>query len=99
MNRGWKRAQGDYIAYLNCDEQYFPGALKAVAYYFHAHPKVDVVLSGTVIVDDQGRYICHRPSLVPLRHEIWVRFAVLTCSVFIRRRVVERMLGLYFLQR
>jgi glycosyltransferase involved in cell wall biosynthesis len=95
VNRGWKRAQGDYIAYLNCDEQYFPGALKAVADYFAAHPDVDVVLSGTVIVDDQGNYICHRPSLVPLRHQIWLRFAALTCSIFIRRRVVEDF-GLYF---
>jgi glycosyltransferase involved in cell wall biosynthesis len=29
-NRGYRRARGDILAYLNCDEQYLPGALKAV---------------------------------------------------------------------
>ena len=30
VNRGWRRARGDILAYLNCDEQYLPGALKTV---------------------------------------------------------------------
>ncbi|MDB6023336.1 MAG: hypothetical protein JWQ04_3193 [Pedosphaera sp.] len=95
VNRGWKRAQGELIAYLNCDEQYLPGALKSVGDYFQAHPEVDVVLPDTIVVGEQGDYFCHRPSLVPLVHQIWIRFPVLTCAVFIRRRVVED-LGLYF---
>jgi glycosyltransferase involved in cell wall biosynthesis len=95
VNRGFKRSQGEILAYLNCDEQYLPGALKAAYDYFQAHPNVDVVLSDSVIVDDAGNYFCHRPSLVPLKHHLWVRFSVLTCAVFVRRRVVEE-LGLYF---
>jgi glycosyltransferase involved in cell wall biosynthesis len=95
VNRGYARASGDYLAYLNCDEQYLPGALQAVHKYFEAHPEVDVVLSDTVVVDDQGGYFCHRPSLVPLKHHLWVRFSVLTCSLFIRRRLITEF-GLYF---
>src|ERR1700758_4755369 len=33
VNRGFDRATGDILAYLNCDEQYLPGALKAVHEY------------------------------------------------------------------
>jgi hypothetical protein len=34
-------------------------------------------------------------SLVPLKHHLWVRFNALTCSIFVRRRLVEET-GLYF---
>jgi glycosyltransferase involved in cell wall biosynthesis len=95
VNRGWKRAKGDIVAYLNCDEQYLPGALSAVRDYFRDHPEVEVLLTDTVVVDDEGGYICHRVSLTPWQHLMWVRFSVLTCAVFIRRSTVEE-LGLYF---
>ena len=95
VNRGFKRSQGEILAYLNCDEQYLPGALRSVAEFFKSHPDADVALAGTIVVDDKGEYICHRDSLVPLKSHLWVRFSVLTCAVFMRRRVVEE-LGLYF---
>jgi glycosyltransferase involved in cell wall biosynthesis len=95
VNRGYHRAQGEILAYLNCDEQYLPGALESVYDFFAAHPRVDVVLADTVVVDGQGEFICQRRSMVPLRHHIWVRFNALTCSIFIRRRVLQDF-GLYF---
>jgi len=95
VNRGYRRAQGDILAYLNCDEQYLPGALAAVQDYFQQHPEVEVLLAGTVVVDGAGKYICHRHSLVPHPLHIWYRFPVLTSSIFIRRRVIHER-GLYF---
>jgi len=89
VNRGFDRASGDILAYLNCDEQYLPGALKSVRDCFTKNPEIDVVLSDTVVTDPHGNYICHRYSLVPRKNQIWVRFPVLTCSCFIRRRVVK----------
>src|SRR5207249_1240306 len=95
VNRGFRRATGEILAYLNCDEQYLPGTLKAVHDCFAEHPRVDAVLSDTVVTDPEGNYICHRYSLVPRKHQLWVRFPVLTCSLFIRRAVV-RDLGICF---
>ena len=95
VNRGFRRAQGEILAYLNCDEQYLPGALKAVHDYFQTHPDVQVVFTDTVVADVKGEYVCHRPALLPLKHHVWYRFNVLTCSMFMRRRVVME-LGLYF---
>jgi glycosyltransferase involved in cell wall biosynthesis len=89
INRGFRRATGDILAYLNCDEQYLPGALAAARDVFAANPQVDAVLSDTVVTDPNGDYICHRCSLVPGRYGIWARFPVLSCAFFIRRRVVE----------
>ncbi len=95
VNRGWRRSTGDIVSYLNCDEQYLPGTLRAVQDYFANHPEVDVLLPDTIVVDAEGRYLCHRPSLVPRWPSAWVRFALTTCSLFIRRRVLDEM-GLYF---
>src|SRR2546423_2958645 len=41
VNRGWRRASGEILAYLNCDEQYLPGALQAVEQFFQANPGTD----------------------------------------------------------
>ena len=93
VNRGYRRATGDILAYLNCDEQYLPGALAAVQKFFEEHPQVEVALAGSIITDGDGRYICHRPLLPPHPRHIWYRFPFLTSSVFIRRKVItERQL-------
>ena len=88
VNRGYRRATGDILAYLNCDEQYLPGALKAVEEFFEAHPQVEVVLAGSIVTDGDGKYICHRHSMVPTLNQIWFRFPTLTSSIFIRRKVI-----------
>jgi glycosyltransferase involved in cell wall biosynthesis len=95
VNRGFKRAQGDIVAYLNCDEQYLPGSLKAVHDFFEQHPEVEAVFADTLVVDPTGNYICHRKSLVPRKNHIWVRFPNLTCAIFLRRKSLEAR-GLYF---
>ena len=95
VNRGYRRATGDILAYLNCDEQYLPGALKAVREFFEANPKVEVALAGTIVTDGDGKYLCHRHSLVPHPQHIWFRFPVLTSAVFIRRKVIHER-GIYF---
>ena len=93
VNRGYRRATGDILAYLNCDEQYLPGALAAVQKYFEENPRVEVALAGSIITDGDGKYICHRPLLVPDARHIWYRFPFLTSSVFLRRKVItERQL-------
>jgi glycosyltransferase involved in cell wall biosynthesis len=89
VNRGFRRAQGEILAYLNCDEQYLPGALKRVGDFFDAHPNVEVAFTDSLITDANGNYICHRPSLMPTRAAMWTRFPVLTCGIFIRRSVIH----------
>ena len=95
VNRGYRRATGDILAYLNCDEQYLPGALAAVRKFFEANPKVEVALAGTIVTDGDGKYMCHRHSLTPNMQHLWFRFPVLTSSVFIRRRLIHER-GLFF---
>jgi glycosyltransferase involved in cell wall biosynthesis len=89
VNRGFQRATGDIFAYLNCDEQYLPGALAAVQKFFTENPTVEVCLAGSLVTDGAGQYICHRHALVPHPWYAFHRFNALTSSIFIRRRVIH----------
>jgi glycosyltransferase involved in cell wall biosynthesis len=89
VNRGYRRATGDILAYLNCDEQYLPGALKAVQTFFEANPGVEVALAQSLVTDGEGKYVCHRHLLKPHPQGMWYRFPILTSSIFIRRRVIH----------
>ena len=95
VNRGYRRATGDILAYLNCDEQYLPGALAAVQDFFGKNPGVEVALAGSIITDGEGQYLCHRQLMVPNPRHVWFRFPFLTSSVFIRRSVIHER-GLFF---
>src|SRR5204863_4103038 len=72
VNRGLRRASGDILAYLNCDEQYLPGSLDAVGAFFRSHPAVDVVFGDAVVVNSNLDYLFHRKVQVPLKYHTWV---------------------------
>ncbi len=89
INRGLRRASGDILAYLNCDEQYLPGALPDVAAFFEQHPEIDVVFGDIVMVDPQGQYLYHRKVQTPLKYHTWTcQLSTLSCAMFFRRRLV-----------
>lgn len=100
VNRGLRRATGDICSYLNCDEQYLPGALAKVADYFERHPHVAVLFADTIVVDAQGGYICDRKALTPQKAHTMVsgNLSFLTCSLFFRRHLLEHD-GLYFSEK
>ena len=88
VNRGLQRSGGEICAYLNCDEQYLPGALSRVVAAFQANPQIDVLLAGTVVVDGDGQYLCSRPALIPQLRELQAgRMYNLTSSIFFHSRL------------
>lgn len=92
VNRGLRRAAGQIFSYINCDEQYLPGALRSVVEFFEGHQDIDVVFADTVVVNAQGEYLCHRQPLIPNKYHVWVcgNLPILTCATFFRRRVIDR---------
>ena len=91
INRGLRRATGDILAYLNCDEQYLPGALARVGDFFAAHPRVEVLFGDAVLVDGHGAPLSYRRMVLPLRaHVRIVLLNTLTCATFFRRSILER---------
>lgn len=49
LNKGFRHATGDILAWLNSDDQYFPGTLARVARAFDEH-RTDMVIGGTALV-------------------------------------------------
>lgn len=89
INRGLRRATGEILAWLNCDEQYLPGALAAVLERFEREPSLDMLFGDIVFVDAEGRYAGHRKVQPPLLCHTWTcHLSTLSCAMFFRRRVV-----------
>jgi glycosyltransferase involved in cell wall biosynthesis len=89
INRGMARASGDILSYLNCDEQYLPGALKAVDEHFMANPKLDVVFADFIVVNSQGEYLFHRKVQTPLLNHLRIsHLPAYSCAMFFRRRLI-----------
>ncbi len=91
INIGWRKADDDvdFIAHLNCDEQYMPNALINIADTFRKHADTDVLLADMLVVDEAGEYICHRRSLKPYRFLSQLWCAGFTASTFQRASVIK----------
>jgi glycosyltransferase involved in cell wall biosynthesis len=90
VNRGLRRGTGEICAYLNCDEQYLPGALSGVASWFGRNPTGEVLFGDTVVVDGSGNYICDRTAMVPTKLHTLVsgNLSMYTASTFFRRQAI-----------
>ncbi len=91
INRGFGRAQGEILAWLNCDEQYLPGALAKVAAWFEAHPDKDILFGDVVLVSPGGVPLSYRQAILPLRGHIRSCFLpTFSAATFVRRKVNDR---------
>lgn len=86
MNKGWRRASGEWVAHLHADDTYLPGALRAAAAAMA--PDIDVLCGAIVKAEDTGDVVC---PAAPGRLEI--EMAVGHPAVFMRREVFERFGG------
>ena len=90
INKGLKKGTGKIRAYLNCDEQYLPGALKLVRGFFEERINVEVVLGDVIVVGTDGEAICHRKMVKPgLAHTWTCHFGALTAGIFFREKLVN----------
>ena len=91
INRGFARATGDIVCWLNSDEQYLEGTLKKVARYFEAHPEVDVLFGDALLISNNGALLSYRRTILPsMRHVQLSHLNILSCATFVRRSVLER---------
>lgn len=91
INRGWRRADGDVLSWLNSDEQYLPGTLETVGRYFEQHPEVDFIYGNALIIDGEGALLAARREIRLSKRYIANAFLnAYSCTMFFRRRLWDR---------
>jgi glycosyltransferase involved in cell wall biosynthesis len=91
LNKGFAKAKGDIVGWLNSDDRYRPSCFERVAEVFQRHPEVDVVYGDYTFIDETGRVsqirreIAFNPFIL-LHHRV---LYIPTTATFFRRRVFE----------
>jgi len=62
INRGFERARGEILAWLNSDDVYVPGAVRQAVDYLTAHPEVGMVYGDADYIDASGERLGRFPS-------------------------------------
>jgi len=94
INNGLRRATGEFVAWLNSDDLYLPGALTAAVQAFEANPAAGMVFGDAITIDEKGA------DLNPLVFGDWglrelMRFRIICQpAVFMRRLALEQAGGL-----
>lgn len=94
LNKGFARATGDVVAYLNADDSYLPGAFEKVMNYFSEHADTDVLYGDAWITGPRDeRLRAAASSTFTRRRYAYGAAVVLQQSTFMRRRAFERTQG------
>lgn len=57
INKGFARARGEILAWINSDDTYEPGAVSEAVKYFQSYPDIGLVYGDTHFIDEQGQVI------------------------------------------
>ena len=63
IHRGFSQAKGEILAWINADDTYLPGAVRAGVEFLEAHAEIDVVYGEGYWVDENGGRIDRYPTL------------------------------------
>lgn len=94
INKGIRAARGEIIGLLNTDDRYAPGAFRAVAEAFLAHPDCQAVVGGAEFLQlDGGQWsvVEHVPAIPA--HDLWRRIILgnpISNAWCFRRQVFEQ---------
>ena len=89
LNKGFRRARGEIVGWLNADDTYQPRAIKTAVAFLQAHPDVDVVYSDCQVIDENGRplYVIQAEDFQP--KAMLFRDIMPQPTLFLRRRVLR----------
>jgi len=90
VNKGFAKARGELLGWLNSDDVYCRGALQTVLNYSADHPEVDVIYGDANHIDVHGAVIEPYPTQDWDFETLQTGCFLCQPAVFIRRRVIDR---------
>lgn len=63
INKGFHRATGEILHWLNSDDLLVPGALKSVSEYFLKHPEIGCVMGDLEVIDENSKLLFLRKTM------------------------------------
>lgn len=95
-NNGLFRSKGDFIAFLDADDFWYPSKLNTIARFLTNHPEIDVVYHDIMEVEKNGRK--HRIHLGTLRSPffddlLFNRNRLATSATVVRRELAQKLGG------
>ena len=91
VNKGFRLARGEILAWLNSDDTYLPGAVSAAVEHFAAHPACAMVYGEGYLIDERGTVIRRFPATEPfnLWKLVYVIDFILQQTAFFRRAALD----------
>ena len=90
INKGFSKATGQIVGWLNSDDLYYPGAIAGAVEAFRQHPEASFVFSDVESIDEHGK------AFNLMRYGDWTLSDLMTFriigqpGVFMRRAVLEQ---------
>jgi GT2 family glycosyltransferase len=86
INKGFRRAQGEWVMWLNADDRLKPGALAEVKRHAAAHSDADVIFGGWDFINGVGAFD-RRMTLFPFRRRMLLQHGcyIGSTACFLRR--------------
>jgi hypothetical protein len=96
INQGFARTKGEILGWLNSDDTYEPGAFRAVAEFFAAHPEVSLVYGDAKYIDAKGKYIAKCVHIEPYDSHRLYHYTdfIVQPAAFFRRSAFEAVGGI-----
>jgi len=90
INKGWRMAPADILAWMNADDSYLPGAVRKAVDFLVVHPDVDIVYGDCEWVDEQGHApVAHTSACTFDPARLMVHDFIPSGSAFMRREVLD----------
>jgi glycosyltransferase involved in cell wall biosynthesis len=90
INKGWRRARGEILAWLNSDDIYLPGAISKAVAFLQDHPECGAVYGAGYHIREDGKIIERYPTEPFNRQRLVETCYICQPTVFIRKGVLQK---------